>query len=240
MGQEFKGEHSMGQENTDQEARVEELSALMDGEVSELELRRVMKNVQQDNDLSQKWARYQLCSSVMRKQTNGHASQWAQIDISQRVQQALAHEPAPQPIPVESKATPWLKPFTNVAVAASVSAAVILGWQNFGADSHSSAPQSLVSADSSLSPASSSPSPILANSRSTSPFTTVAQGGSGAPAAYRVAHEGEIIRYRVGNDKHINNYLFSHSGNAAMSTATGMEPYVREVSSQSQKAPVER
>lgn len=37
----------------------ESLSALMDGEVNELELRRLLKHVERDPALAQQWQRYQ-------------------------------------------------------------------------------------------------------------------------------------------------------------------------------------
>ncbi|MFZ5602338.1 MAG: sigma-E factor negative regulatory protein, partial [Pseudomonadota bacterium] len=117
------------------ERNLEELSALMDGETSELEVRRVLKNIEQDQAMCQKWARYQMVSAVLKGETRGQTAQWQQVDLSARISRALEDEPAlsgiePVAAPARRLADVLLKPFANVAVAASVSAAVILGWQS--------------------------------------------------------------------------------------------------------------
>ena len=47
----------MNMGNKDLDRNAEELSALMDGEVSELELRRVLNSIEQDQALCRKWSR---------------------------------------------------------------------------------------------------------------------------------------------------------------------------------------
>ena len=44
------------------------LSALMDGEVDEFELRRTLDRVGQDSALRDKWRRYHLAASALRKE----------------------------------------------------------------------------------------------------------------------------------------------------------------------------
>ncbi|MGB1060896.1 MAG: sigma-E factor negative regulatory protein, partial [Ketobacter sp.] len=84
----------MNMGNKDLDRNAEELSALMDGEVSELELRRVLNSIEQDQALCRKWSRYQLASAVLRRQTAGQARTWMDIDLSARVQQAIEQEPS--------------------------------------------------------------------------------------------------------------------------------------------------
>ena len=202
----------------DQDKNSEELSALMDGEVSELELRRVLKNLQTDDQLGEKWQRYQLTSAVLKQQTQGNAAKWAEIDLSSRVSAAIGAEPA---LHVKSKPRkPMLKPFANVAVAASVSAAVILGWQNFGQAPVSGAGPAVASS-------ASTPVAVPVTAAASNPFMAVSQGAFPGQAKY--TPEGEIIRYSSSNDDRLNSYLLSHSSNAAMSTAAGVSPYAKAV-----------
>jgi len=206
--------------NNDLNKNAEELSALMDGEVSELELRRVLKNIEQDQALCQKWSRYQMASAVLRRQTEAQEMAWLQVDISSRVEQALQQEPAPSLPKTERKlATGWFgKPLANVAVAASVSAAVILGWQNFATGPGSQANPALAANNTPM-----VMSPVVGGS---SPYMKVSQT-NGAPEATRVL-QPEMIRSQE-LDERLNYYLLSHSSNAAMNTATGMTPYARVV-----------
>lgn len=67
------------------------LSALMDGEVDEFELRRTLDRVGQDSALRDKWRRYHLAASALRKEP----AAWQQ-DLSGRIAEALATEPAPR------------------------------------------------------------------------------------------------------------------------------------------------
>src|SRR5690606_15834673 len=67
------------------------LSALMDGEVDEFELRRTLDLIDQDPALRGKWRRYQLAASALR----GESLSWRD-DLSERIAQAVASEPAPR------------------------------------------------------------------------------------------------------------------------------------------------
>ena len=62
----------------------------------------------------------------------------------------------------------------------------------------------------------------------TSGLMPVAQtGGAYRPAT--VVNAPEIIRYNPDVDDRLNDYLISHSGNAAFNTASGIAPYARVV-----------
>lgn len=205
------------------ERNLEELSALMDGEISELEVRRVLKNIEQDQVMCQKWARYQLVSSVLKGETRGAAQQWQAVDLSARVAQALEGEPSHAGGIAASggkvKET-WLRPFANVAVAASVSAAVILGWQSVN--------QQPVAASGPVAFAPASAGNVVAAAPAVSGLMPVAQT-SGPFRTAPATSQQQIIRYNPSSDDQLNYYLISHSGNAAFNTASGVAPYARVV-----------
>ncbi|MBA53700.1 MAG: hypothetical protein CMK89_04530 [Pseudomonadales bacterium] len=206
--------------NKDLDRSTEELSALMDGEVSELELRRVLNSIEQDQELCRKWSRYHVASAVMRRQTSGQAQAWLDMDISSRVQMAIEQEPVPAVAKSgrSSVAALLSKPFANVAVAASVSAAVILGWQNLATGPSVQQGPAVASNVVSMSPvAVSGNSPLMAVSQT-----------NGVAGANRVM-QPEMIRYNPELDDRLNYYLLSHSSNAAVNTAAGVTPYARVV-----------
>ncbi|GAB7218488.1 sigma-E factor negative regulatory protein [Vibrio comitans] len=115
----------------------EKISALMDGESVDLSL---ISEVENEKDAQQTWQNYHLIGDVMRGDTPDNPN-W---DIASRVALALEDEPAhsnkvqpmleEQPAPTQAKKglPQWLTQFGQVAVAACVSFAVILGVQQYG------------------------------------------------------------------------------------------------------------
>ena len=63
----------------------ERISALMDGEVSEFEARRVLKEIDQDPSLREYWINLQLSSAVLRGESLSHHNR----DVSTRVATSL-------------------------------------------------------------------------------------------------------------------------------------------------------
>lgn len=108
----------------------EAMSSLMDGESISDE---VINRIKDDDQLSASWERYHLYRDVMRKETAPEIH----LDIAANVAQALEQEPvvlAPvkkkqHDIPVIGNVIPWFKQAGQFAIAASVTAAVILGVQ---------------------------------------------------------------------------------------------------------------
>lgn len=115
----------------------EKISALMDGESVDLGL---ISEVENEKDAQQTWQNYHLIGDVMR----GDAPDNPNWDIASRVALALEDEPThsnkvqpmleEQPAPTTAKKglPQWLTQFGQVAVAACVSFAVILGVQQYG------------------------------------------------------------------------------------------------------------
>lgn len=93
---------------------TEALSALMDGEAQELELRRLLDAVERDPELRSRWARQQRVSAAMQGQRIADSG----IDVSRGVREAL-----------EAKPRINRNPLWSMAVAASVTLAVVMGGQ---------------------------------------------------------------------------------------------------------------
>ncbi|EGA71909.1 negative regulator of sigma E activity [Vibrio sinaloensis DSM 21326] len=136
-------------------ADKEKLSALMDGELVDKAL---ISDMEHDQDSLQTWKNYHLIGDVMR----GDAPEKPEWNIAESVALALENEPAhstytatstvvemdehrvdeSQPTPQQARRQlpAWLSQFGQVAVAACVSLAVILGVQQYGG-SDPAAPQ---------------------------------------------------------------------------------------------------
>ena len=113
------------------ESLKESLSALMDNEADELEVRRVLKACGDDSSLRSDWARYQAARAVM------HKEPWqGSIDLSAGIAAAIADEPVPavEAGPAPGKASRMWQGVGRLAVAASVTVAVLVGVNMFQQD----------------------------------------------------------------------------------------------------------
>ena len=197
---------------------------LMDGEASDLEVRRTIRALDEDAELLDKWRRYHLVRSVMQgDMRESGACEFARTDLSGRVSAALASEEAysmeRSPAPAaRSWQERFIKPLSSIAVAASVSAVVVFGWQNFqqaqGTHPAQSAGGTLAQAYSQAPDAGSG-------------FRTVAE--SQRQIQRNVMNQSDIIRMPSEQNRRLNQYLVSHSGNAALNTASGSMSYTRVV-----------
>jgi sigma-E factor negative regulatory protein RseA len=120
----------------------ESVSALVDGEADDLELRRLLAGAEEMAGVRAAWRDYHL----QRDSLNGVDMTFAHIDISQRVQAALADE-AIAAAPVGAR---WWRPLASVAVAASVATVVVIGARSFSPVSDNSAALAQVSASSAV------------------------------------------------------------------------------------------
>lgn len=188
----------------------ESLSALMDDEANELEVERVLSQVGRDEQLRDTWVRYQHTRNAL----SGASMAYPELDISARVREALEDEPA------ETQQAPslkerFLRPITSLAVAASVTATVVIGGQQLaqigGADPYGG--ESIVAT---------SASPVgLVNSLGAT--TVQASYGTQPPVllpATRQAYE-ELARQRMGK------YMQEHAEHAALNSPQGLIPFSR-------------
>ncbi|WP_235042084.1 sigma-E factor negative regulatory protein [Vreelandella profundi] len=108
----------------------ESLSVLMDGESDELELRRVLKALPNDDGAAETWRRYHLARSMMQRERGVDVS----IDLSAGIMARLRDESAPSMDVEERVATRagGISFARGAGVAAAVSLMVITGVQFFG------------------------------------------------------------------------------------------------------------
>ncbi len=192
----------------------ESISAFMDGEASELELERLLKQ-SADPELRQRMQRYGLSGQLAQP-----SGQSLPLDISASVMAAIDAEQAPERItPVaRSKrfALPdFLKPVASVAVAASVFATVLVGGQLYGLVGESDNPAAVQIAD--------AVSPVgMVN---TLGGATV-NANYGAPAL-KSANSRPQVEYNQLARKQLQRYLLPHTDEATLNTPQGMMPYAR-------------
>lgn len=109
--------------------KIENLSALVDGELYDNDF---VKKLESDADLSAKWQSYHLIRDGLRKELPSEIN----FDIAKNVTLALESEPAIlapkrtwQDLPLISNVLPFIKQSGQMAIAASVAVAMILGFQ---------------------------------------------------------------------------------------------------------------
>lgn len=107
----------------------ESLSAWLDGEASEIEVHRLLRQVDEDASLKSNWLAYQQIRSVIRQEQQLSTLEHQQLN--HRIKAAVAAEP---PYVDETASGRYatvklLKPVAGLAVAASLVAAIFLGVQ---------------------------------------------------------------------------------------------------------------
>ncbi|MBN8431176.1 sigma-E factor negative regulatory protein [Microbulbifer salipaludis] len=209
----------------------ESLSALVDGEASELEIQRLLKSSDAaGGDLQQRWSRYQLAGSVLR----GEKVAPVDLGLAASISAAIADEPSlaesAQPAAAndagESGRSRWWRPLSRGAVAATVAFAAVLGVQQM----QSPQPGTQMVAElerPAQQPVQSAPQPsgFLVPTLNTRPVSTAPQlvpeqrVGSPSPQVQMVPSP-ELMR-------HLNRVMLEHSEQAARVGSQGMVPFAR-------------
>lgn len=122
--------------------RIEEtLSALMDGETSELEVRRLLKEGSLNPGLRDTWHRYQLASAAMKRDLPPRP-----VDLSSSISAALDEEK-----PLSTPFAAFMQPLGKVAIAASVALVAVFGVQQFDLSTSSVPAREIADTDTSAS-----------------------------------------------------------------------------------------
>ncbi|HAN28422.1 MAG TPA: anti-anti-sigma factor [Haliea salexigens] len=188
----------------------ESLSALMDDEATELELHRVLGELESDTALRQTWVRYQLARSAMAGQPVSHP----RLDISRSVSAAIAAETGAK-TSRSSLRERWVRPLASLAVAASVTAVVVLGGQQLY-QAGSLEGQSAPVAASGVSAVGFVNSLGAVPMRASYGAQAVPQLEPAARTAYR-----ELARQRMYQ------YMQEHAEHAALNSPQGLIPFAR-------------
>ena len=216
----------------------ESLSALMDGEASELEVQRLLKESDASGsapvaDVNQRWSRYQLAASVLR----GEKVAPVDLGLAASISAAIAEEPSlaeTQPSAAndaidEGARSRWWRPLSRGAVAATVAFAAVLGVQQMQAPQPAGEMVAEVERPAQQ-PVQSMPQPSgfivpmpTLNTRavSTAPQLVPEQrSGMGPSPQVQVVPSPELMR-------HLNRVMIEHSEQAARVGSQGMVPFAR-------------
>lgn len=109
-------------------ALLESVSALMDGEASELELRRVLRSMADVSSTDSRtvqdaWRRYHLVSASLKQEVHTNPG----VNLLAGIHARLAEENQPLSIPYQRKFSGLLRRVGQIAVAASVTFTVLYG-----------------------------------------------------------------------------------------------------------------
>lgn len=194
-----------------QDMLKESLSALLDDESQDLETRRVLNELDKDAELKSSWQNYQMIGDLMRNQVS------SKMDLTAAINQSIDNVEVPvmqdQPAPKKSN---WIKAFTSVAVAASVTLAVLLGVQVEQQPSNNSVL-------------------ALENSPQMKAPSLVAPSQLAASTSVEAAQPQSEQELQQAQQK-LQQYLLEHTENSAENTGRGVLPYARVVNFEEQPA----
>jgi len=206
----------------------ESLSALMDDEVDEMEMHRILKQVSENPALREKWHRYQLARAVLHSEMPDFA-----IDVSQNVREAIGNDRSARNSRRHIKRA--MKPFGRMAVAASVAALAVLGVQQYQLLAANSGVENRVVTEA---------VPVQDDEVLNSPLppgfvmprvnTRTVSAGS-RPTTHNTPHVRVIMDDKTMRDRardlevqsYLNELMLRHAEHAALNTNQGMLPFAR-------------
>lgn len=189
------------------EALQESLSAVMDNEADELELRRVL-NATDDAETRATWSRYQVARAAMHRELL-----LPKLDLASAVSAALADEA----VPAKVKQGAW-RSIGRLAVAASVTVAVLAGVRFYNQDEITGAQlaaQQPVQQGLSM-PQAKGPAVLAGYSESSEQPTGPMANG--------------VLQNQAGWDQRLPGYLRQHAQESALKGAETALPYARAAS----------
>ncbi len=227
--------------NKQHQQLLESVSALVDGEASELELRRLLKEGEHSADVSDCWKRYQAVSASVRKDVPNVAFQ----DLSASISAAIAEEPAhsvgatTEAQSTKSKNSIW-SGVGRFAVAASVAGAVVLGVQFSPSGTNNQIAGNEVSPAAAVQPSVQPTIPSgfetgLDNNTTISTVsnanTIVKDNSKPKPIVITESTKQQL----QGVEQEVNRLMLEHAQNASQNTQQGVLPFMRVPESSEQK-----
>ncbi|ARN75352.1 sigma-E factor negative regulatory protein [Oceanicoccus sagamiensis] len=202
----------------------ESVSALMDGEADELELRRLLAAENADT-VNRSWSNYHLVRDSLH--STEQSSEFRHLDISQQVSMAIAEESAAAGAATDTVEKParWWQPAAGFAVAASVAVVVVFGVQTVDQSSQglNSSPAVATTVSSSQAAVASRVYPVQAASMQASSTGTVSLSSGELPgdnAATKAAADIEA-------QKRLEKYILRHTERAALNNGQGVISFAR-------------
>lgn len=215
----------------------EELSALVDDEASEFGLRKILTEIESESELVNKWSRYHIAQAVLRDE------QLADTSFGEGIAAALADEPAHnggigQYKPSDKTSTgAFLKtlsqPLSSAALAASVTLAAVLSWQEFNPPAALIQEPVIAAIQQVDTPAYSFSVPSSgAVAIQPASAQTTSRAGAGRVVASSNAQNVPAIQAIMPGaaEQRMQVYIISHANYGAVVNGSGMMPFARLVS----------
>ena len=210
---------------SDHKERLDQsLSAFMDGEASDMEMHRLLKEVSEDTELRNKWKRYHMASSALK----GDPA-IASIDYSSAIAAAIEQEPAHR----QGGLAVFAGSAGRFAIAASVALVAVFGVQQLNSPLDTVSDVSEFAGveqmdEENTGPAIQFPSgfqPII-NAR------TVSAGGNNKSSQYvtPVIEVRQQVKQKYSETElraYMNDIMAKHSNHAALNSNQGMLPFAR-------------
>lgn len=220
-----------------QQTLKESLSALVDGQATDLEMRRVLRESESNGELRRLWGRYQMVSAAIRKEVppvipvDLTAGIWAAIEAEDEAKATASHTSVTATQPEQQAESRWWSSIGKVAVAASVAGAVIFTSQ-FAGQSTPDAPAVAVAA-----PAASSVATLPVgygssevSARTVSANSTLVSGREARAVPHIVVPSQQSpvqVRPSAEVQAYLQRVMELHAVNAAAGSTQGMLPYAR-------------
>lgn len=215
----------------------ESLSALVDNEANELEVRRLLKNVESNPELLERWRRYHLIGSALRKERS------VQISGPNRLAASVASYIDSAPAEVQAAApgnrlsSGWRELVGKSAVAASFAATLVLGFNLLGGTNSGPAVESsLLASAPSTAPAN---TPVAATLHTPVGFelplpeartVSTASSGVAMPSALPFAQQNLSPVDDItdpATQQFLNQLLIQHAERASTQGSLGIMPFAR-------------
>lgn len=192
----------------------ESISALVDGEANEMDLHRILKASETDDDVRQSWRRYQAISAVVKNEERS----LLQIDISAGVKAVLADDK----VAIGGRISEILKPMMSVAVAATVTVAILTGTQIYQvASGGGNASLNEVATTENFN----SSAPVTAGQ-----FNNLAMPVSVSTDVYAKPSQAQLNKRAYADavaEQRLHSYMYRHVENSSISTGSGVMPFAR-------------
>ena len=182
--------------------KQQQLSALMDGEIDSAG-QDLIDMISNDDELKDTWQRYHL----IRDSLHNNLPESPNYELASSISQAISQEPT-----VLAPKTPlrpaYLKPVAGFAIAASVTAAVLIGVQSL------------------QQPSSVNPQTPIVSNQPISPDLAQTVTLSQQQVQPQLADQNQTIR-SIPDNARMNRYLMNYNELRASNAVQGMRPYVR-------------
>jgi Negative regulator of sigma E activity len=105
----------------------ESISALLDNQGNDLDVRRVLREAEDSDHVRAKWQRYHVASAILRNEPSAAMP----VDLSEHLRAEIAVEPSHSSTSTGGKARKWLDAMAKSGIAAAVALGLLVGVQQY-------------------------------------------------------------------------------------------------------------